>query len=704
MEETGEKGASLEAAGKADSKKVEKKRQREQYVVEEMIRLYCRKNHSGSKAQLCPVCQKLADYAKLRSQKCPFMENKTFCANCKVHCYKPEMRKKNPAGDALFGTQDASVSSSSGSVAFDLQQTRKKKGIKKIMIKTRLVGLLSHAKKYIVYTVLWQWAALLSQIVAVFSIARLLEKTSQGTLTSQEAGKTAVILLAVVLVRFFCERMQTRSSYLACVDVKRILREKIYEKMLRLGASYREQVSTEGVEQLETYFGKYLPQLFYSLLAPITLFLVLSRVCLKASVTLLVCVPLIPISIVMVQKIAKRLLNKYWSIYTGLGDSFLENLQGLTTLKIYQADQLKADEMDAESQRFREITMKVLTMQLNSTSVMDIVAYGGAAVGMAVAVLEFLKGNLSLSGMLCIVLLASEFFLPLRLLGSFFHIAMNGMAASDKIFKILDLPEAPLGGETLPEGSLDIQLRNVHFFYEKDREILKGIDIQIPSGTFVALVGESGCGKSTIAGLLSGKNKGFSGTIQIGGKDLPQIGEADLMNHVVLVRHNSYLFKGTVEENLRMANPDASVEEMEAVLEKVNLLGFLNTQEGLSTKLAERAANLSGGQCQRLAIARALLKDAPVYIFDEAASNIDVESEERIMEVIHELSRTKTVLLISHRLANVVQSDCIYFLKDGEIQEKGTHQELMKEKGSYRKLYESQMALENYGKDGGAHE
>lgn len=580
------------------------------------------------------------------------------------------------------------------------------------MIKTRLVGLLSHAKKYIVYTVLWQWAALLSQIVAVFSIARLLEKTSQGTLTSQEAGKTAVILLAVVLVRFFCERMQTRSSYLACVDVKRILREKIYEKMLRLGASYREQVSssevvqvsTEGVEQLETYFGKYLPQLFYSLLAPITLFLVLSRVCLKASVTLLVCVPLIPISIVMVQKIAKRLLNKYWSIYTGLGDSFLENLQGLTTLKIYQADQLKADEMDAESQRFREITMKVLTMQLNSTSVMDIVAYGGAAVGMAVAVLEFLKGNLSLSGMLCIVLLASEFFLPLRLLGSFFHIAMNGMAASDKIFKILDLPEAPLGGETLPEGSLDIQLRNVHFFYEKDREILKGIDIQIPSGTFVALVGESGCGKSTIAGLLSGKNKGFSGTIQIGGKDLPQIGEADLMNHVVLVRHNSYLFKGTVEENLRMANPDASVEEMEAVLEKVNLLGFLNIQEGLSTKLAERAANLSGGQCQRLAIARALLKDAPVYIFDEAASNIDVESEERIMEVIHELSRTKTVLLISHRLANVVQSDCIYFLKDGEIQEKGTHQELMKEKGSYRKLYESQMALENYGKDGGAHE
>ena len=331
----------------------------------------------------------------------------------------------------------------------------------------------------------------------------------------------------------------------------------------------------------------------------------------------------------MVQKIAKKLLSKYWSIYTGLGDSFLENLQGLTTLKIYQADQQKADEMDVESQNFRRITMKVLTMQLNSTSVMDIVAYGGAAIGMAVAVSEFLKGNISVSGTLCIVLLASEFFLPLRLLGSFFHIAMNGMAASDKIFKILDLPEPQAGEKCLPDGALDVSLK-----------------------------------------------------------------------HVVLVRHNSYLFKGTVEENLRMAKPDATTEEMEAVLEKVNLLGFLQTQDGLQTKLQEKASNLSGGQCQRLVIARALLKDASVYIFDEATSNIDVESEELIMNVIHELAKTKTVLLISHRLANVVKSDKIYFLKDGEIKESGKHDELMSQNGAYRHLYESQMALENYGKGG----
>lgn len=579
------------------------------------------------------------------------------------------------------------------------------------MIKTRLVGLLSHAKKYIVYTILWQWAALLSQVLAVFSIADLLERVADQTLTAAVIQKTAVILLLVVAARFLCERMGARSSYLACVDVKRILREKLYEKMLKLGASYSEQVSssevvqvsTEGVEQLETYFGKYLPQLFYSLIAPMTLFMILCRVSLKASVILLVCVPLIPISIVVVQKIAKKLLNKYWSVYTGLGDSFLENLQGLTTLKIYQADQQKADEMDMESQNFRKITMKVLTMQLNSTSVMDIIAYGGAAVGMAAAVTEFLKGSISLSGTLCIVLLASEFFLPLRLLGSFFHIAMNGMAASDKIFKILDLPEPTTGEKKLPDSPLDISLKDVHFSYEQEREILKGVNLDLPAGSFVSLVGESGCGKSTIAGLLSAKNRGYTGEITIGsekasGLNLSEVDEADLMKHVVMVRHNSYLFKGTVEENLRMAKPDVSKEEMEAVLQKVNLLGFLQTQDGLQTKLQEKAGNLSGGQCQRLVIARALLKDAEVYIFDEATSNIDVESEELIMDVIHELAKKRTVLLISHRLANVVKSDRIYFLKDGKIKESGKHEELMQKNGAYRHLYESQMALENYGK------
>lgn len=575
------------------------------------------------------------------------------------------------------------------------------------MIKTRLVGLLSHAKKYIAYNVLCQWISLLAQIVAVFSIAGLLEVAVHHTLGTEAALRTAVVLLAVIVIRFLCERMAAHASYLASVDVKRIFREKIYEKLLKLGASYQEQVSTsevvqvstEGVEQLETYFGKYLPQLFYSLLAPLTLFAVLSFVNLKASIILLICVPVILLSIVAVQKFAKRLLNRYWSMYTGLGDSFLENLQGLTTLKIYQADEQKAKEMDVEAQNFRKITMKVLTMQLNSTSVMDIVAYGGAVIGMIVAVSEYLKGNLTISGTLCIILLASEFFLPLRILGSFFHIAMNGMAASDKIFRILDLPQPEKKTEPLPDGPLDIELCGIRFSYEKDREILKDIDLTLPSGSFVSLVGESGCGKSTIAGLLTGKNKEYSGEIRIGGRLLSEIREEDLRKNIVLVRHNSYLFKGTVRENLLMAKPEATDKEMEEVLAKVQLLSFLNTKQGLDTPLLEKAGNLSGGQCQRLGLARALLADAPVYIFDEATSNIDVESEELIMKVIHELAQTKTVLLISHRLANVTPSDCIYMLENGEIREKGTHQELLQHGGAYCRLFVHQQTLEQYGKE-----
>ena len=576
------------------------------------------------------------------------------------------------------------------------------------MIKTRLIKLLDHSKKYIIYTILFQWLNLISQVVMIFTLSNLIENLYYETLSNELIKISIIKFVLVIIIKHLCDKAITRSTYLASSDVKRILREKIYEKMLRLGSSYNEkvatseivQVSTEGVEQLETYFGKYLPQLFYSLLAPITLFIILKRISFKASIVLLICVPLIPISIVIVQKIAKRLLNKYWSIYTELGDSFLENLQGLTTLKVYQADEKKAEEMDEESQEFRRITMKVLTMQLNSTSVMDIVAYGGAAVGMLTAILEFSKGNISISGALCIILLASEFFLPLRLLGSYFHIAMNGMAASDKIFKILDLDENEIKDIALENKPLDISFKDTYFSYDEKREILKGINLNIPSNSFVSLVGESGCGKSTIASILAGKNKNYRGEILIDNKPLKDINEEDLLEHVLLVKHNSYLFKGTVEDNLKMAKNDASKEEMEAVLKKVNLLDFLNTQDGLNTKLLEKASNLSGGQAQRLALARALLKEnVSIYIFDEATSNIDIESEEIIMQVIKDLAKEKTVLLISHRLANVVSSDTIYFLKDGKITEFGKHDELIKLNGDYATIYNSQIALENYGKE-----
>ena len=553
----------------------------------------------------------------------------------------------------------------------------------------------------------WQWLALICQIVMIYSAAMLLETALFWEVTPLMAACYGGLVLVALILRFVCDRQASHASYRASVDVKRILRDKIYSKLLRLGAAYREKVTTsevvqmaaEGVEQLETYFGKYLSQLFYSLLAPVTLFVILSFVNWQASLVLLICVPLIPVSIIAVQKIAKKLLNKYWGIYTELGDSFLENLQGLTTLKIYRSDEKKAEEMDEESQRFRQITMKVLTMQLNSTSVMDIIAYGGAAVGMIVTLTQFMKGNLSVHGALMLILLASEFFIPLRLLGSFFHIAMNGMAASDKIFALLDLPEPEEKSEWLDGMAMDIEFTGVHFSYEEDREILKGIDMEFPAGSFTSLVGASGCGKSTAAAILMGRNHGYKGSVTIEGKELADIQETSLMDQITLVSHNSYLFKGTVEDNLRMGKPDASEEEMREALKKVNLWGFLQAQQGIGTPIQERGSNFSGGQCQRLAIARALLHDTPVYIFDEATSNIDAESEEMIMDVIHKLAETKTIILISHRLANVVKSDRIYMMKEGCVTETGTHEELMEQNGDYANLYRSQMELEQYGKE-----
>lgn len=579
------------------------------------------------------------------------------------------------------------------------------------MIKTRLIRLLSKSKKYIVYQVIWQYLSLICQVLLIAAAAALLGHLLDGTLGPTELAVRGVTIVICIALKVFCEYRVSRTSYAASVNVKRVLRKKIYEKLLRLGASYREQVSTsevvqmsaEGVEQLEIYFGKYLSQFFYSMTAPILLFVILCRVNWQASLVLLICVPLIPLSIVAVQKIAKRLLNKYWSIYTGLGDSFLENLQGLTTLKIYQADEQKSKEMDAESQRFRRITMKVLTMQLNSTSVMDIVAYGGAAVGMIVALRQFFTGNLAFSGALVIILLASEFFIPLRLLGSFFHIAMNGMAASDKIFAFLDLPEPEPKTETIQGEQIGIHLKDVSFSYEEDRQILKDVSLDIPAGSFVSLVGTSGCGKSTIAGLLMGRNRGYKGNIQVNHSlELSEIQETSLMKNITLVAHNSYLFKGTVAENLRMGKADAMDEELWNALKQVNLKAFLENNGGLEAPVAEKGSNFSGGQCQRLALARALLHDTPVYIFDEATSNIDMESEEQIMDVIRGLAGKKTVILISHRLANVVDSDRIYMLGSGQILETGTHQELMQAQGAYQKLYQAQFELEQYSTGEGA--
>lgn len=575
------------------------------------------------------------------------------------------------------------------------------------MYNKRLLELAPNIKKYIAATVFFQWLSLVCNISIMLSICSLINSVFLNNyLDTTIVQKTVGILIICSILRFFANLFSTKSAYLSSQKTKNFLREKIYNKLVQIGPSYNErvstsevvQISTEGVNQLEIYFSQYLPQLFFSLLAPVTLFLVLANICFQAAIALFLCIPLIPISIIAVQKFAKKLLNKYWTAYIDLGDSFLENLQGMTTLKIYQADEKKHREMNENAENFRKITMKVLSMQLNSISVMDLIAFGGASVGIILAILEFSKGTINLYSAMAIILLSADFFIPLRLLGSFFHIAMNGMAAADKIFKILDTPIAEKGTDEIE--NYDITFQNVSFCYESDKKVLNNISLKIPENSFVSLVGKSGCGKSTTAGLLKGSLKGYTGSIKIGGKELRNIKEENLMANITLIHHNSYLFQGTIAYNLKMAKPNATNTQMYAALERANLLEFIQNEKGLNTHIDEQGSNLSGGQRQRLALARALLHDTPVYIFDEATSNIDAESEACIMDTVGELAKTKTVILISHRLANVVNADSISVLENGQIVEQGPHNALMENQALYAKLYTYQNQLEEYGKGG----
>ena len=570
------------------------------------------------------------------------------------------------------------------------------------MINKRLVRLLSDGKKYIYGNIFFQWINLIANIVAIFLISGFISDTYYGNVTDAKLIRLIIILAIAVLARVICNIASNKMSYLSSKKVKQVLRHKIMEKMLTLGSSYNEkvrtsevvQVSVEGVEQIETYFGLYLPQLFYSLLAPLTLFAVIVFMSFTPAIVLLLCVPLIPISIAAVQTFAKKLLAKYWGKYTGLGDTFLENLQGLTTLKIYQADEYKNKKMNEEAEEFRKITMKVLTMQLNSITIMDIVAYGGAALGIILTVKQFVAGNIRLDQAIAIILLSADLFIPMRQLGSFFHIAMNGMAAIDKIFKILDLEVPEEKTMSLP-GKGSIKVENLSFAYDESHNVLNDISIELLEQGMVSLVGASGSGKSTMASLLMKRSKNYSGKIFVGEVDFNEISEKSVMENITYISHSSYIFKGSVRDNLLMAKADARDEELWDVLKKTNLADFFEADNGLDFQIAEAGGNLSGGQKQRLALARGLLHDSRFYIFDESTSNIDVESEEVILEQIKELAKHKGVLMISHRLANVVSSDKIFVLEKGQLKEEGTHEELLAMHGTYSTLWETQQSLEN---------
>lgn len=595
-----------------------------------------------------------------------------------------------------------------------------------MMINKRLIGICNESKKYIALTVLSSWISIICNISIIMLIGQFINKIYSGkeVLFNSDVNffKTlpqfklignmtllsgVLIIIGLLIIRYLSNIFYAKFSYLASANARVTLRELIYKKLLKLGIGYNNvyststivQIAVEGIEALEVYFGKYLPQFFYAMLAPITLFLFISFISIKSAVVFILCVPLIPLSIIAIMKVAKKILKEYWNSYADLGDTFLENLQGLTTLKVFNIDDIRHKKMNEEAESFRKVTMKVLSMQLNSINVMDLIAFGGAALGTIVALIEFRNGQISIGELFIIILLSSEFFIPLRLLGSYFHIAMNGMAACDKIFVLLDAKERQKNLEEVSEEQLrniSVELNDVSFSYDGKRTVVDNVNMNIPNRGLIAIVGESGSGKSTIASLILNTNSVNSGEIKFNGINVENISLDDIYKKISLVSTNSYIFNGTILDNLLMGKSDATKSEIKDALVKARLDEFIaSSSNGLNTNVGEGGSALSGGQKQRLALARAILGNREMIIFDEATSNIDVESEESIWEAIYELSKDKTVLVISHRLANVTKADNIYVMKSGRVAESGTHDELYENNGEYYNMVNRQKELEN---------
>ncbi|WP_291650806.1 ABC transporter ATP-binding protein/permease [Clostridium sp.] len=578
-----------------------------------------------------------------------------------------------------------------------------------MMINKRLINLCSDSKKYIGLTIFVNWLAIICNIIIILLIGQFVNNIYSGEITSisdKSIFISGAIIILLLCIRFICNILYAKFSNLASSKARMTLRELVYKKLLKLGNGYSNvestssivQVMVEGVEQLEIYFGKYLSQFFYSLLVPVTLFVFMSFISFKAALVFILCVPLIPVSIIAIMKIAKRILKDYWKSYSDLGGTFLENLQGLTTLKVFNIDEERHQKMNTEAEKFRKITMKVLSMQLNSITIMDLVAFGGAAAGTIVALIQFSRGEIAPGSLLIIILLSSEFFIPLRLLGSYFHIAMNGMAASDRIFGILDAKEREKDIDTnIKEITSDItvELNNVSFSYDGEREVLKDINMKITPKGMVAIVGESGSGKSTIASIILNNYKVNKGEVLLNTTNIEKIDLDTVYENIALISTNSYIFNGTILDNLLIGKKYATDEEIRNALKLARLDSFVDRlKDGLNTNVGEGGNALSGGQKQRLALARAILADRKMIIFDEATSNIDVESEEAIWESIYELSTEKTILVISHRLANVRGAKNIYVMNKGTLCEEGTHKELMDLNGYYHSMVEKQNELE----------
>ncbi len=577
------------------------------------------------------------------------------------------------------------------------------------MFDKRLLKLVPKARFLIAVDVFLQWIALMANIAVFVVIGFFLQQLLDGRLELSNVVTLLMLAIGALFVRFGCQMGAQRFGQKAAQTAKTTIRQAVYNKLTDLGPAYRESISTsealqisvEGVEHLESYFGLYLPQLFYAVVAPLTLFICLAPLSFPTALTLLICVPFIPLSIVAVQKIAKRVMGQYWGTYTDLGAMFLESIQGLSTLKVFQADEARHTKLNTEAETFRQATMRLLVMQLNSITVMDLFAFGGAAIGIIVALNQMAQGAAMFGAVFTIIFLSAEFFLPLRALGSFFHTAMSGMAAADKMFALLDTPNPLRGTRSIDPHKVDIECRNVGYSYDGERTVLEAVDLTIPQGSFVGITGESGSGKSTLAGIISGSLDRYSGAVYINKVELKEISQASLHETITYVSFASYLFEGTIRSNLLLAKPQATSEELWEVLGRCKLAEFVKASGGLDVPVAPEGANLSGGQRQRLAMARALLHDTPVYILDEATSNIDVESEAAIISLAQELAADKTVIMITHRLAALKNADVIFVMENGRVVEQGSHAALVAEgegtlSGVYQRLWAQQSELEAF--------
>jgi len=542
------------------------------------------------------------------------------------------------------------------------------------MIDKELLKLLGGSRKYIFYTVALQVAGMAASIGVTACACYLLWLLAMGAERISYLCP-AVLAVGCVTVRYAASRITGDVRDLLGRKVKKDLWERTYEKIVRLGVrstdgmsmAWLTQVSMEGVEQLDLYYSSYIPQFFFSMIAPFLLFFICVWIDWRAALVLLGCVPLIPVSIIAVSKYAKKIFARYWGKYTSMGDKFLDSVQGLKELKIFRADGRQHERMNESAEDFRRITMKVLVMQLASTTIMDLVAYGGAGLGAAIAVHGAAYRGLPPISALFLILVAVEFFLPLRAFGSAFHVAMNGASAGKKILSLLNTPDPVWGSET--PDSCEIKLRNITFSYDGERDVLKEVSMVFPEKGMTAIAGESGCGKSTVANLIFGAYRPEHGEVTVGGLLVESLSRKAYYSRLGVVSYNTYIFNQSVRENFRLARQGITDHEIFRALEKVNLADFIRTNGGLNKDITEDAANISGGQRQRLALAVALAADKDIYVFDEATSNIDVESEAIIMDNIRELGREKCVVVISHRLANIVPADHIYYMEKGEVRE-----------------------------------